>query len=122
MTQFPYLSVDPSAGEAGLLPWLPLTLIQGANVVPALGLVDTGASVNVLSRDIGEKLGISWDQLPTKVTLSGNLASDEARVVLLDCKIADYEPVRLVFAWTRSKYAPLILGQTNFFLEFDACF
>jgi len=27
-----------------------------------------------------------------------------------------------VFAWTRAENVPLILGQVNFFMEFDVCF
>ena len=34
----------------------------------------------------------------------------------------DFLPVRLAFAWVKSPGVPLILGQTNFFLEFDVCF
>jgi hypothetical protein len=30
--------------------------------------------------------------------------------------------VQLVFAWTKAVQVPLILGQVNFFMEFDVCF
>jgi len=30
--------------------------------------------------------------------------------------------VRLAFAWTQTDNVPTLLGQVNFFLEFDACF
>jgi hypothetical protein len=30
--------------------------------------------------------------------------------------------MRLAFAWVKNNQVPLILGQTNFFLEFDICF
>ena len=30
--------------------------------------------------------------------------------------------VRLAFAWVNSDSIPVILGQINFFLEFDVCF
>jgi hypothetical protein len=30
--------------------------------------------------------------------------------------------VRVVFAWAQVNTVPVILGQVNFFLEFDACF
>jgi hypothetical protein len=36
--------------------------------------------------------------------------------------IGEFAPVRLAFAWVKSNQMPLILGQTNFFLEFDICF
>lgn len=37
-------------------------------------------------------------------------------------KVADFSLVRLVFAWVNRLNVPLILGQTNFFMEFDVCF
>jgi hypothetical protein len=37
-------------------------------------------------------------------------------------EIGEFGPTELVFAWVRSPNVPLILGQTNFFLEFDVCF
>lgn len=36
--------------------------------------------------------------------------------------IGDLAPVRLAFAWVKTPNAPLILGQTNFFVEFDVHF
>ena len=37
-------------------------------------------------------------------------------------EFASYAPVRLAFAWGGNDNVPLILGQTNFFLEFEVCF
>jgi hypothetical protein len=37
-------------------------------------------------------------------------------------QIGEFSPTELVFAWVKSPNVPLILGQTNFFLEFDVCF
>jgi hypothetical protein len=37
-------------------------------------------------------------------------------------EIESFPQTQLLFAWTRSPNAPLILGQTNFSLEFDVCF
>ncbi|AKV68500.1 hypothetical protein VL20_3497 [Microcystis panniformis FACHB-1757] len=37
-------------------------------------------------------------------------------------QIGNLEPVRLAFAWAKTSQIPLILGQTNFFREFDVCF
>ncbi|PPT08319.1 hypothetical protein CKA32_004786 [Geitlerinema sp. FC II] len=54
--------------------------------------------------------------------LAGNLAAVEARGVFVNVQVGDLEPVRLAFAWARVSDVPLILGQTNFFREFDACF
>jgi hypothetical protein len=90
--------------------------------VEVLALLDTGASVNVLPYSVGVQLGASWDEQTTSVILAGNLASVEARGLLVSAKIGDFDPVRLVFAWSLSDDAPLLLGRMNFFLEFDVCF
>jgi hypothetical protein len=85
-------------------------------------LLDTGISVNVLPYSIGVQLGAIWEEQATSVTLAGNLASVEARGLLIPARIGDFAPVRLVFAWSRSDDIPLLLGRMNFFLEFDVCF
>lgn len=54
--------------------------------------------------------------------LAGNLASVKARGLLVSAQIGDFDPVRLVFAWSLSDDVPLLLGRMNFFLEFDVCF
>ena len=55
------------------------------------------------------------------MTFAGNLASVEARGLLVSAKIGDFDPVRLVFAWSVSDNAPLLLGRMNFFLGFGIC-
>jgi hypothetical protein len=93
---FAFSEVDQSLGVASCLPYLPLTLTHQGRLLEVSGLVDTGATVNVLPYDAGLQLGAIWEQQTT--------------------------PVRLAFAWTQTNDHPLILGQVNFFLEFDVCF
>ena len=85
-------------------------------------MLDTGASVNVLPYSVGVQLGAVWEEQTTSVILAGNLASVEARGLLVSARIGGFNEVRLVFAWSRSQDAPLLLGRMNFFLEFDVCF
>lgn len=119
--RFPFVERDPALGAASLAPMLPLTL-SGVRSRVTSGLVDTGAAVNVLPFTLGTDLGFDWDQLATSVRLSGNLASVEARAVLVSAVIGGFAPVRLAFAWAQVDTIPVILGQVNFFLAFDACF
>ena len=119
--QFPYVPRDPSLGQASLAPMLPLTLI-GQQSVATIGLVDSGAAINVLPYASGVQMGFDWDQQTQAVSLSGNLASVEARVVVVTAVVANFAPVRLAFAWARTDSISVILGQVNFFLEFDVCF
>ncbi|WP_206107894.1 aspartyl protease family protein [Paludisphaera rhizosphaerae] len=118
---YPFVERDTSLGAASLAPMLPMTLI-GPNPVAVSGLLDTGATVNVLPYSIGEQLGAVWEQQATPVTLSGNLATCEARALVATVQVGKFPPVRLIFAWARTDAVPVLLGQVNFFMEFDDCF
>src|SRR5438874_1491536 len=100
---------------------LPLTLTAGQSIAIS-GLVDSGAAINVLPYALGVQLGLDWEQQTRPVQLSGNLASVEAQVVVLSAVIGSFPPVRLAFAWAKTDAVSVILGQVNFFLEFDVCF
>jgi hypothetical protein len=105
-----------------LRPQMPLILIHRNGPIETVGLLDTGADVNVLPYDLGVALGADWNAQDTIVELSGNLARYEARGLVLNATIGSFDPVRRVFAWTRATTVPLLLGQVNFFAEFDVCF
>ena len=100
---------------------LPIVL-EVTNQVSALALVDSGATVNVMPFTLGQQLGFRWEEQTRAISLSGNLARVKARVVTVSAKVADFPSVRLAFAWTETDASPLILGQVNFFMEFDVCF
>jgi hypothetical protein len=93
------------------LPKLPIELGYRGRSVSGVGLLDTGSSVNVLPYGMGRDLGLVWDDLTMAVTLSGNLAAIEARGVLVNAIVGDFETVRLVFAWCQSDHVPLLLGR-----------
>jgi len=87
-----------------------------------MGLLDTAAMVNVLPYTVGLQLGAVWEQQVTSVQLTGNLAQQEARALVVAATVGKFAPVRLAFAWTKSDSVPILLGQVNFFMEFDVCF
>jgi hypothetical protein len=101
---------------------LPLSLAYAGRTVTVEGLVDTGSAVNVLPFEVGVALGADWQQQATNVRLTGNLAREEARVLLVSAAVSDFPAVRLAFAWTKARTVPVILGQVNFLMAFDACF
>ena len=121
-TTYPFIATNPALAEASLLPMLPFILSRDKRTLSGTGLLDTGATVNVLPYQLGIELGASWDKQTTPVKLGGNLAQLEARVLIATILVQTFEPVRLAFAWTRADDIPVILGQVNFFLEFDVCF
>ncbi|NJL83879.1 MAG: hypothetical protein HC890_14770 [Chloroflexaceae bacterium] len=120
--RYPFVSGDTTLGEAGFCPYLPFSLLNQQVSVRASALLDTGASVNVLPYLVGVELGYDWERQTAALSLTGNLAQYEARVVLVQAVVGQFEPVQLVFAWTQATNVPLILGQVNFFMEFDVCF
>jgi hypothetical protein len=120
--EFPYADLDPSSPQAGLLPYLPLKLTSGRRSVPTKGLLDTGASVNVMPYSLGVRLGVRWEEHRVRLPLTGNLAQRDARAIAAMAKVSQFPAVQLAFAWTESDDVPLILGQVNFFMEFDVCF
>lgn len=109
-------------GRASILPYLPLTLTNGTHSVEVTALLDTGASVNVLPYEIAVQLGAVWEDQTVPVPLSGNLARQEARGLILTGTVGQFTPVLFAFAWTQSREIPVILGQMNFFAEFNVCF
>ena len=120
--RFNYSTTAPSQDEFDSLPRIPLVLRYNNYRVEISGLVDSGATVNVLPYVTGLQLRAYWDDRKANIRLSGNLGSQPAMPLFIIAEIDQFAPVRLAFAWAKSSNTPLILGQTNFFMEFDVCF
>lgn len=117
-----YTAAQDGLGAASLMPKLPITLSLQQLSTATLGLLDTGATVNVMPYQIGIELGAVWKDEAATIRLTGNLAQFEACPIVIHATVGHFAPVRLAFAWTRAENVPLILGQVNFFMEFDVCF
>jgi len=116
--RFPYLP----ASSATPAPRLPVRLSHQGHALDVTGLLDTGAALSVLPHLMGIQLGLRWDEQTISLRLTGNLAMLEARAVVVLAAVGSFPPKRLAFAWTEADQIPLILGQINFFQEFDVCF
>jgi len=120
--RFKYSTTDPSQDEFDSLPRLPLVLQLGSQSVEVVELVDSGSTVNVLPYEVGLRLGASWDDHKANIRLAGTLGNLNAMPLFVTAQVGQFAPVRLAFAWVKSNEVPLVLGQTNFFIEFDVCF
>lgn len=120
--RFPYAQQTLSLAGADSLPFLPIHLKFQSLSVSVSALVDSGATNNVLPYSVGIQLGLVWEQQPEIGYLAGNLAQTVARAVVVQVSVGAFEPVHLAFAWTRNEAVPVILGQVNFFAEFEVCF
>lgn len=117
-----YSTTSPAQNEFDSLPRLPLRLRRENQEVEAIGLVDSGATVNVLPYELGLELGETWNDRRAVIQLAGNLSNQSAIPFSAIAQIGEFLPTELLFAWVKRPNIPLILGQTNFFLEFDVCF
>ena len=120
--KFLYKIIDSSLGMVDRMPYIPLTLSLDGQSLNTEGLLDTGASVNVLPYELGLQLGLIWEDETLSVLLEGYVARFEARAVVVDAQVSSFPTINLAFAWTQAPNVPLILGQANFFFEFDVCF
>lgn len=120
--RFKYSTTSSTQNEFDSLPRLPLILRRGDQNLEVVGLVDSGATVNVLPYEVGLRLGATWDDRKAIIQLSGNLGNQPAIPLSVTAEIGNFAAIELIFAWSGSPNTPLILGQTNFFLEFDVCF
>jgi hypothetical protein len=103
-------------------PWLPIHLSLNGQVIQTQGLLDSGATVNVMPYSLGLQLGAIWERKRFQVQLTGNLANIEARGLLVEGTVESFAPVQLAFAWAKTDQVPLLLGQMNFFKHFRICF
>jgi hypothetical protein len=117
-----YSITSPAQNEFDSLPRLSISLRREDRIVESIGLVDSGATVSVLPYELGLQLGGVWEDRRAVIQLAGNLDNQPAMPFSAIAQIGEFPPTELVFAWSRSPTVPLILGQTNFFLEFDVCF
>ncbi|MEK7439644.1 MAG: hypothetical protein AABZ78_02490 [Chloroflexota bacterium] len=117
-----YSTTNPSQSEFDSLPRLPITIRHNNQNIEVVGLVDSGATVNVLPYDVGIELGADWDDRKANLRLAGYIGNFAAMPLFVMANVGDYAPVKLAFAWVKSNDTPLILGQMNFFMEFTVCF
>ncbi len=120
--RFPYTRIEVGRTAASELPYLPIRLSTPSAALNLSGLLDTGSTVNVLPYAVGLELGLLWNQQMAPISLAGNLALWPAFGVIVTAQVATLPPVEMAFAWTQAQDVPLILGQINFFMEFDVCF
>ena len=115
--RFQYSTNDPSQDEFDSLPRIPLILHHNNKGVEVVGLVDSGATVNVLPYQIGTQLGLVWDDTKAIIRLAGNIGNQPAMPVFFMAEIGELAPVRLVFAWAKSDSVSLDSGTDKFLLR-----
>ena len=73
---------------------------------------------------VGSALGADWDELEDLGPLVGNLSSSTSRAITVSAKILGLTGetgVQLLFAWADTDSLPVLLGQIDFFMQFNVC-
>lgn len=76
--RFSYSTSNAAQDEFDSLPRLPLTLRYAEQTIEVMGLVDSGAIVNVLPYEVGIQLGAQWEDQKATIPLAGNLGKQLA--------------------------------------------
>jgi hypothetical protein len=69
--KFPYKIIDGSPGMVDRMPYLSLKLSLNDQSLNAEGLLNTGASVNVLPYQLGTQLGLIWEDERSRFSWQG---------------------------------------------------
>ena len=96
--------------------------MSGIHQVAAEGILDSAATVSILPFEVGESLGLTWDDQRARIPLAGNLQRTKAMPVEVMAGIEGLPQVQLTFAWVRTQDVPLLLGHYDFFMQFEICF
>lgn len=105
-----YSTSSPDQNEFDSLPKLPLLLRRENKEIEAVGLVDSGATVNVLPYELGLGLGGIWDDRRAIIQLAGNLSNQPAMPFAAIAQVGEFPPVEFLFTWVKRPNTPLILG------------
>ena len=120
--RFRYSTIHFEHTEYDSLARVPLLLQNEDKQSTVLGVVDSGSTLNILPYSVEIELGAIWNPTRATLRLSGNLGGLLAYPLALTATIGEYPPARLLFAWVQNNDVPILLGQTNFFQEFEVRF
>ena len=111
-------------GFIGGMPFADIQLSHNDRSVSASALIDSGSALNILPLDVGLELGFIWEKQTVPLDLAGALRGSQAYAVLVHVELAPFPSLDLGFAWVNRPAADIriLLGQVNFFQEFNVCF
>ena len=117
-------SYTPIPSFPGGMPFITIQLKNKIHRCSVSALIDSGSALNILPFDVGLDLGFNWEKQIFPLDVAGMLKGTQAFAVLAETEIASFPAVDLAFAWIKrpSKEIPVILGQVNFFQEFNIYF
>lgn len=121
---FRYKSIKRPDGSFVKAPIIPLTIFGGESI-DTTGLIDSGADISAMSRDMAELLGLELNKKETDFAfgIGGKVKSIQSDIkILIEQKHERYEidlPIKIIL----DDYSfPLLLGRAGIFDEFVIIF
>ena len=120
---FKYKSVRRPDGTLVKVPAIPLTIFGKENI-DTIGLLDSGADISAMSKDMAKLLGLKLDKkIDFAFGIGGKVKSIQATInILIEQKHERYNlglPIKIIL----DDYSfPLLLGRAGFFDEFIITF
>lgn len=122
--QFTYKAVSRINGSSARKPLIPITMIGPAMSIDTLALVDSGADISVISREVGEVLGMDMSGgIDWSMGVGGKVRTVEGRLRMRVSKgherYSDDLPIKAIM----DEYSlPPLLGRKGFFEHFEITF
>ena len=120
---FRYKGVKRPDGSTIKAPVIPLTIIGKENL-DTVGLLDSGADISAMSKEMAELLGLDLDKEPSfAFGIGGKVNSIQSNInILIEQRHEKYNislPIKIIL----DDYSfPLLLGRAGFFDEFIITF
>ncbi len=120
---FKYKNVKRPDGTLVKAPMIPLSIF-GTENIDTVGLLDSGADISAMSKDMAELLGIKLDkEIDSSFGIGGEVESMQTSIdILINQKHEQYRiklPIKIIL----DHYSfPLLLGRAGFFDEFIITF
>jgi len=121
---FKYKTIKRPDGTKSRTPSIPITLIGNSMKIDAVCLIDSGADVSAVPKDIAELLGLDLkSKVQQSFGIGGNVDSVESKMNLIVRKGHETYNLEIPVKVILGKYDfPVLLGREKFFDEFIITF
>ncbi|MFA5174514.1 MAG: hypothetical protein WC438_05015 [Candidatus Pacearchaeota archaeon] len=121
---FRYKSVKRPDGTESKTPSIPITLIGVKMNFDSIALIDSGADISAISKDVAELLGIRLDgEINPAFGIGGRVDSLESKMSIIIEKGHEHYPLEIPVKVILGNYDfPILLGRAGFFDEFVISF
>lgn len=121
---FKYKTIKRPDGSESRTPSIPVTLIGDSIKIDSVCLIDSGADISAIPKDIAELLGLSLKgDVQQAFGIGGKVDSIESKMSIIIEKGHEHYPLNIPVKVILGKYDfPILLGREGFFDEFIISF